>query len=92
MQGICAIAFGAPPCAFTAGSEKAELDKRIASELMQAVPMSIQFGFSKGIGFSLRGHRFNQEQDLSRRINGLQERPGTFSRPNAEQQIEAAIV
>jgi hypothetical protein len=62
------------------------------SELMQAVPMSIQFGFSKGIGFSLRGHRFNQEQDLSRRINGLQERPGTFSRPNAEQQIEAAIV
>ncbi len=36
VQGICAIAFGAPPCAFTAGSEKAELDKRIASELMQA--------------------------------------------------------
>ncbi|OYV54162.1 MAG: hypothetical protein B7Z76_15485 [Acidiphilium sp. 20-67-58] len=36
VQAICAIAFGSPPAAFTTGSDKAELDKRIASELMQA--------------------------------------------------------
>ena len=36
VQAICAISYGSPPAAFTAGSEKTELDKRIASELMQA--------------------------------------------------------
>ncbi len=36
VQAICAVAFGSPPAAFTTGSDKAELDKRIASELMQA--------------------------------------------------------
>jgi hypothetical protein len=34
VQAICTIAFGAPPAAFTAGADKQELDKRIASELL----------------------------------------------------------
>ena len=35
VQAICEIAFGSPPVAFTAGNDKGELDKRIASELLQ---------------------------------------------------------
>jgi hypothetical protein len=36
VRAICAVAFGSPPVAFTPGGDKAELDKRIASELLQA--------------------------------------------------------
>lgn len=38
VQSLCEIAYGAPPVAFTAGHDKAELDKRLTSELMQAGP------------------------------------------------------
>ena len=35
VQAISEIAFGSPPVAFTAGNDRAELDKRIASALLQ---------------------------------------------------------
>jgi hypothetical protein len=39
VRSICAIAFGMRPRAFTAGSERAELDKRLAGELVEASPV-----------------------------------------------------
>ncbi|MDX5931837.1 hypothetical protein [Acidiphilium acidophilum] len=36
VQAICAIAYGAPPAAFTAGTASGELDKRITSALIEA--------------------------------------------------------
>lgn len=36
INAICAIAYGAPPAAFTAGSAPGELDKRITSALIEA--------------------------------------------------------
>ncbi|MBW4034114.1 MAG: hypothetical protein HIU90_01445 [Proteobacteria bacterium] len=36
VKAICAIAYGAPPAAFTAGSAPGELDKRITSALIEA--------------------------------------------------------
>jgi hypothetical protein len=38
VRGICSIAFGIRPRAFTAGSERQELEKRIAAELIEAQP------------------------------------------------------
>lgn len=38
VRAICQIAFGTPPRAFTAGTEKAELDKRLVAELIEAAP------------------------------------------------------
>jgi hypothetical protein len=38
VRAICAIAFGVRPRAFTAGRDRAELDKRLAAELMEAQP------------------------------------------------------
>ena len=38
VQAACNIAYGQHPPAFTAGSDKAELEKRIASELLQSGP------------------------------------------------------
>ena len=38
VRAICLIAHGAPPRAFTAGSEKGELDKRLVAELIEAAP------------------------------------------------------
>jgi hypothetical protein len=39
VRAICAIAFGMQPRAFTAGSERQELDKRLAAELIEAHPV-----------------------------------------------------
>jgi putative DNA primase/helicase len=38
IRAICAIAFGIRPRAFTGGHDRQELDKRIATELMEAAP------------------------------------------------------
>lgn len=38
VRALSAIAFGTPPRAFTAGSEKGELDKRLVAELIEAAP------------------------------------------------------
>jgi hypothetical protein len=38
VRAVCAIAYGIRPRAFTAGSERAELDKRLAAELIEAQP------------------------------------------------------
>jgi hypothetical protein len=38
VRAICAIAFGIRPRAFTAGHDRQELEKRIAADLVQAVP------------------------------------------------------
>jgi hypothetical protein len=38
VRAICTVAFGVPPRAFTAGSERHELDKRLAAELIEASP------------------------------------------------------
>ena len=38
VRAINAIAFGVPPRAFTAGTERTELDKRLAAELIEAAP------------------------------------------------------
>lgn len=38
VRALCAVAFGAPPVAITAGADAAELEKRIASALMEAAP------------------------------------------------------
>jgi hypothetical protein len=38
VKAICLIAHGTPPAAFTPGSDKQELDKRLVSALMQAAP------------------------------------------------------
>jgi len=38
VRAISAIAYGVRPRAFTAGTEKAELDKRLAAELVEAAP------------------------------------------------------
>lgn len=38
MRALCAVAFGAPPVTITAGADAAELEKRIASALMEATP------------------------------------------------------
>jgi putative DNA primase/helicase len=38
VRAICLIAFGIHPRAFTAGSERQELDKRLAAELIEAQP------------------------------------------------------
>jgi hypothetical protein len=38
VRAICMIAFGIQPRAFTAGSERQELDKRLAAELIEAQP------------------------------------------------------
>jgi putative DNA primase/helicase len=39
VRAICAIAFGMRPRAFTTGSERQELDKRLAAELTEAQPV-----------------------------------------------------
>jgi hypothetical protein len=39
VRAICTIAFGVRPRAFTAGSERQELDKRLAAELIEAQPV-----------------------------------------------------
>src|SRR5262249_56331485 len=39
VRAICMIAFGNRPRAFTAGSERHELDKRLAAELIEAQPV-----------------------------------------------------
>jgi hypothetical protein len=39
VRAICAIAFGTRPRAFTSGSERQELDKRLAAELVEAQPV-----------------------------------------------------
>jgi hypothetical protein len=36
---ICAVAFGVPPSAMTAGGDPAELDKRLAAALIEAAPV-----------------------------------------------------
>jgi hypothetical protein len=38
VRAICTIAFGVRPRAFTTGSERQELDKRLAAELIEAQP------------------------------------------------------
>jgi hypothetical protein len=38
VRAICAVAFGIRPRAFTTGSERRELDKRLAAELIEAQP------------------------------------------------------
>lgn len=38
VRAVCLIAHGAPPRAFTAGTEKGELDKRLVAELIEAAP------------------------------------------------------
>jgi hypothetical protein len=38
VRAICSIAFGTRPRAFTSGSERQELDKRLAAELVEAQP------------------------------------------------------
>jgi hypothetical protein len=38
VRALCEIAFGVQPRAFTAGSDKAELDKRLGAELIEANP------------------------------------------------------
>ena len=38
VRAICMVAFGIHPRAFTAGSERQELDKRLAAELVEAQP------------------------------------------------------
>ena len=38
IRAICQIAHGIPPRAFTAGSERQELEKRLAAELIEAAP------------------------------------------------------
>ena len=38
VRGICTIAFGIRPRAFTMGSDRQELDKRLAAELIEAQP------------------------------------------------------
>jgi hypothetical protein len=39
VRAICEIAYGLRPRAFTTGTEKAELDKRLAAELVEAAPV-----------------------------------------------------
>jgi hypothetical protein len=39
MRAVCAIAFGIQPRAFTKGGDRQELDKRLASDLIEAAPM-----------------------------------------------------
>ena len=39
VRSICAIAFGEQPRAFTRGGDRQELDKRLASELIEAAPI-----------------------------------------------------
>jgi putative DNA primase/helicase len=39
VRSICAIAFGIQPSAFTKGADRQELDKRLASDLIQAAPI-----------------------------------------------------
>ena len=39
VRSICAIAFGVQPRAFTKGGDRQELDKRLASELIEAAPI-----------------------------------------------------
>jgi hypothetical protein len=39
VRSICAIAFGVQPRAFTKGSDRQELDKRLASDLIEAAPI-----------------------------------------------------
>ena len=39
MRSVCAIAFGIQPRAFTKGGDRQELDKRLASDLIEAAPM-----------------------------------------------------
>ena len=39
VRSICAIAFGVQPRAFTRGGDRQELDKRLASELIEAAPI-----------------------------------------------------
>jgi hypothetical protein len=39
MRSVCAIAFGIRPRAFTKGGDRQELDKRLASDLIEAAPM-----------------------------------------------------
>jgi hypothetical protein len=38
VRSVCAIAFGVPPRAFTKGGARQELDKRLASDLIEAAP------------------------------------------------------
>ena len=38
IRAICQVAFGVAPRAFTAGAERAELDKRLVAELIEAAP------------------------------------------------------
>ena len=38
VRGLCLIAFGTPPRAFTAGADKNEMDKRLVAELIEAGP------------------------------------------------------
>jgi hypothetical protein len=38
VRSICAIAFGVRPRAFTKGGDRQELDKRLASDLIEAAP------------------------------------------------------
>ncbi len=38
VRALCAVAFGGPPVTITAGADAAELEKRIASALMEAAP------------------------------------------------------
>ncbi|MGI4951204.1 MAG: hypothetical protein ACRYGM_05315 [Janthinobacterium lividum] len=38
VRAICLIAFGVPPRAFTAGTERNEMDKRLVAELIEAAP------------------------------------------------------
>ena len=38
VRALCAVAFGAPPVTITAGADADELEKRIASALMEAAP------------------------------------------------------
>jgi putative DNA primase/helicase len=39
MRAVCAIAFGIQPRAFTKGGDRQELDKRLASDLIEAAPI-----------------------------------------------------
>ena len=39
VRSICAIAFGVQPRAFTKGGDRQELDKRLASDLIEAAPI-----------------------------------------------------
>jgi hypothetical protein len=39
VRGLCALAFGQPPHAFTGGADRAELEKSLSAVFMQAVPV-----------------------------------------------------